>query len=110
MQQEGEVGSKNWLTISSIQGIKEGEGNGFFGKYGEQNVDFAMLTIKEIAKIALRATGKDLEIKFDETKPDGQFRKDTSPNKLLKEIDFEFMTLEKGIKRVYDNFSKRHDR
>ncbi len=67
-------------------------------------------TIKKIAEIALRATGKDLEIKFDETKPDGQFRKDTSPNKLLKEIDFEFMTLEKGIKRVYDNFSKRHDR
>ena len=33
-----------------------------------------------------------------------------SLNKLLKEIDFEFMTLEKGIKRVYDNFSKRHDR
>ncbi len=50
MQQEGEVGSKNWLTISSIQGIKEGEGNGFFGKYGEQNVDFAISTIKEIAK------------------------------------------------------------
>ena len=51
MQQEGEVGSKKWLTISSIQGLKEGEGNGFFGKYGEQNVDFAMSTIKEIAKI-----------------------------------------------------------
>ena len=47
MQQEGEVGFKNWLTISSIQGIKEGE-EWFFGKYGEQNVDFAMLTIKKL--------------------------------------------------------------
>lgn len=51
MQQEGIDGSENWLKISSIQGIKEGEGNGFFGKYRKENVNAAIRAIKEIAKI-----------------------------------------------------------
>lgn len=51
MQQEGESGSEKWLKISSIQGLKDGEGNGFFCKFGEQNVAWSISTIKKIAKI-----------------------------------------------------------
>lgn len=51
MQQEGVIGSEEWLTIKSIQGIKAGQGNGFFNKYGYTNMVWSLDTIKEIAKI-----------------------------------------------------------
>ena len=53
---------------------------------------------------------RDLEIVYDKTKPDGQYRKDIDSSKLLSVLkDFKFTSLEEGIRRVYDNFSKRHD-
>ena len=50
-------------------------------------------------------------VNYDNTKPDGQFRKDVDSSKLLGVLkDFKFTSLEEGIKKVYDNFSKRHNR
>ena len=66
------------------------------------------LSIKNMAKIALESCGlKNIEIVFDSTKPDGQFRKDVSIDK-LKSLLPEFKTLDlgKGIKKVYDKISK----
>ena len=69
-------------------------------------------SINEIAKIAKNACLKDkLVVNYDNTKPDGQFRKDVDSSKLLSVLDdFKFTPLGEGIKKVYDNFSKRHNR
>jgi len=71
-----------------------------------QNMNIAIkdnLSIKEMAKIALKSMGAaHLEIKFDPTKPDGQFRKDVSIEKL--ESIFPNWTptsLEDGISQTY---------
>ena len=68
-------------------------------------------SIHEMAEIAIKACGKGhLEITYDNTKPDGQYRKDVDSSKLLSVLNnFKFTTLEEGIRRVYDNFSKRHN-
>ena len=64
-------------------------------------------SIDEIAEIAKKACDKEnLIIGYDNTKPDGQFRKDVDSTKLLMILqDFEFTPLQEGIKKVYDNFS-----
>jgi len=69
-------------------------------------------SINEIANIAKRSCKKEnLVVSYDNSKPDGQFRKDVDSSKLLSVLkDFEFTSLEKGIKKVYDNFSKRYNR
>ena len=61
------------------------------------------LSINEMVKIALMSTNNEhLEIVYDKTKPNGQYRKDISIDKLLKLIpDYKFITLEEGIKMVY---------
>ena len=68
-------------------------------------------SIEEMTKIGLKACGKeDLKIIYDNTKPDGQYRKDIDSSKLLSVLKgFEFTSLEEGIRRVYDNFSKRYN-
>ena len=68
-------------------------------------------SIEEMTRIGLRACGKeDLKIIYDNTKPDGQYRKDIDSSKLLSVLkDFKFTSLEDGIRRVYDNFSKRYN-
>lgn len=60
-------------------------------------------SIREIAEIALEATGNQgMELRFDSTSPDGQFRKDVSNKKMMGVFpDFEFTPLADGIKRVY---------
>lgn len=69
------------------------------------------ISIEEITKIGMEACGKgDLEIVYDKTKPDGQYRKDVDSSKLISVMkDFEFTSLESGIRRVYDNFSQRYN-
>lgn len=60
-------------------------------------------SIREIAEIALQATGhEDFALNFDQTSPDGQFRKDVS-NARMKTFmpDFEFTPLTDGIRKVY---------
>ena len=68
-------------------------------------------SIEEITKIGLKACSKeDLKINYNNTKPDGQYRKDVDSSKLMSVLkDFEFTSLEEGIRRVYDNFSKSHN-
>ena len=69
-------------------------------------------SINDLAVIGKKACLKDkLVVNYDNTKPDGQFRKDVDSSKLLEVLkDFKFTSLEEGIKKVYDNFSKRHNR
>ena len=69
-------------------------------------------SINEIAKIGKKACEKDkIVVNYDNTKPDGQFRKDVDSSKLLSVLeDFEFTTLEDGIKKTYDTFSKKYYR
>ena len=68
-------------------------------------------SIEDITKIGMKACGKsNLEITYDNTKPDGQYRKDVDSSKLLSVLgDFKFTPLSKGIRRVYDNFSQRYN-
>ena len=69
-------------------------------------------SINEITNIGKKACLKEnLVVNYDSTKPDGQFRKDVDSSKLLSILkDFKFTSLEEGIKKVYDNFSKRYNR
>lgn len=68
------------------------------------------LSIRRIAEIALKACGlENFELKFDNSSPDGQFRKDVSNKKMREHFpDFEFTPLDEGIKKVY-TFYKEHD-
>ena len=59
--------------------------------------------IMEIAEEGLKAAGKDLELQFDPTKPDGQYRKDCDNSKMRELFpDFKFLSLEDGLRRVYN--------
>ena len=60
-------------------------------------------SIDDIAKIALIACdATHLSIEYDNSKPDGQYKK-TSSNERLKKLfpDFKFTKLEDGIKETY---------
>jgi GDP-L-fucose synthase len=61
------------------------------------------LTIDTMAKIALKACGaSNIKIKYDATKPNGQYRKDVSIDKLKNKIpSFNPIKLEEGIKTTY---------
>tara|TARA_R110000851_G_scaffold329195_1_gene500834 strand:- start:118 stop:1023 length:906 start_codon:yes stop_codon:yes gene_type:complete len=66
--------------------------------------DSECLSIRELAETTLRALDIDLELKFDTSKPDGQYRKDVSNKKLLEFFpDFKFTSFEDGIRLVYKN-------
>jgi GDP-L-fucose synthase len=60
-------------------------------------------SIREIAEIALKACGhEEFALNFDQTSPDGQFRKDVSNAKMRSLMpDFQFTPLEDGIRKVY---------
>lgn len=68
------------------------------------------LSIKEIANILLDiANLNDIELIFDDTKPDGQYRKDVSILKLKEYIpNFTPIKLKEGLKLVYDKISERY--
>ena len=68
-------------------------------------------SIEEITKIGMEAVGKgDLEITYDNTKPDGQYRKDVDSSKILSVMkDFEFTSLGDGIGKVYEDFCERYN-
>ena len=65
------------------------------------------LSIKEMAKIALKAMGAEhLEIKFDSTKPDGSPRKFLDSRK-INSLDFKTKTsLKEGLVKTYQDFTK----
>jgi len=65
-----------------------------------------VFNIEEIAKIAIKATNSNLDIKFDSSMPNGQIRKDLDISKMDSLIsDYEFTPFEDGIKILY-NFYK----
>lgn len=61
-------------------------------------------SILDLATIALKACdAENIELNFDTSKPDGQYRKDASSEKfLLKYPDFKFTSLYDGIKKIYN--------
>lgn len=65
------------------------------------------LSIKQIAEIALDACdSKHLKIEWDRTKPNGQYRKDVSINKMKSIININITPLKDGIKKIYDSYDK----
>lgn len=64
------------------------------------------LSIRQIAEAALEACGMEsLQIEFDGTSPDGQYRKDVSNAKMMNHFpDFEFTPLKEGVRSVYDHY------
>ena len=69
------------------------------------------LSIAQIAKIALEATkSSNLELVFDESSPDGQYRKDLCNDRLFNIIgSFRFTSLSEGIKRTYEWFKEKQE-
>jgi GDP-L-fucose synthase len=66
------------------------------------------LSIREMVDIALKSCNlQNTQLVFDKTKPDGQYRKDVSIEKLKGLLpNFKTLPLNKGIKKVYDKISK----
>tara|TARA_R110000822_G_scaffold162284_3_gene302684 strand:+ start:3063 stop:3959 length:897 start_codon:yes stop_codon:yes gene_type:complete len=66
------------------------------------------LSIREMVDITLKSCNlKNTQLVFDKTKPDGQYRKDVSIEKLKGLLpNFKTLPLNKGIKKVYDKISK----
>lgn len=65
-------------------------------------------SIKEIAEIALKScNSSNLKIEFDRTKPNGQYRKDVSIDK-LKSLFPKYLpiSLSDGIKNIYNTYDK----
>ena len=66
-------------------------------------------SISELVHIALSACDcGNMTIKYDKTKPDGQYRKTVS-NQVLRSVmpDLEFTPLKTGIKEVFDHYSAK---
>lgn len=68
------------------------------------------LSINEIAKIALKSLNLNhISIKYDNEKPDGQYRKDVCTNRFNTYFpNFQFTDLTTGIKEVYDTVFKNN--
>lgn len=66
-----------------------------------------ILTIKQIAEIALEScNSKHLKIEWDTTKPNGQYRKDVSIDKMKSIININITPLKDGIKKIYNSYDK----
>ena len=64
-------------------------------------------SINEMAEAALESLSKDYEIAYSKPELDGQYRKDVSSEKLKIILpNFEFTSLKKGMKMVYDKISQ----
>lgn len=70
------------------------------------------LTISQIANIALKACDSThLKIVYDNTKPNGQYRKDITAKKLKSLMpEFKPTSLENGIKKMYKNYLQQDDK
>ena len=67
------------------------------------------MSVDEIALTAiLECHGKDMSIKYDNSKPNGQYRKDVDASIFKEQIkDFKFKPLPTGIKEIYDLYKQR---
>mgnify|MGYP003125972666 FL=1 len=66
------------------------------------------LSIDNIARIALKACNcQHMDIEYDSSKPDGQYRKDVCTKKMNSIFtDLKFIDLEEGIKEVYKKLER----
>lgn len=72
----------------------------------EENLSIKSYTLKILEILGF----SDWKIKFDETKPDGQFRKDVSIRKLKHYFpDFRFTPFEEGISEVFQSLLNKSD-
>lgn len=69
------------------------------------------LSIRQMAEMSLNELNLNhIKLNFDITKPDGQYRKDVSIEKLKDLlINFKPLPFNKGIKKVYDKISQRYN-
>lgn len=77
----------------------------FEGHDGSFNVaPNSNLSVDKIARIALKACDAEyLSIKYDPSKPNGQFRKDVDTKALMEAMpEIQFLDLASGIKKIYD--------
>lgn len=67
-------------------------------------------SINQMAEMTLEALGKsDWTIDYDASKPDGQFRKDVSCDKMLQFLgNYNFITFKDGVTRVYNVLKDRY--
>lgn len=65
-----------------------------------------VLTIEEIANIAIDSCSSNAKINWDISKPNGQYRKDVCTNKMKSIINIDMTRLEIGIKNVYNEYDK----
>tara|TARA_B100000287_G_scaffold352627_1_gene342129 strand:- start:1108 stop:2025 length:918 start_codon:yes stop_codon:yes gene_type:complete len=64
-------------------------------------------SIKDMVDITLKSLNKKVSVIFDSEKPDGQFRKTVSCDKMVSLIDdFEFTKLKDGVVKVYEEVKK----
>lgn len=52
----------NFVVLHSLSGIKDGDGNGFFKKYGADNMKYASDTVKRLLKITKEYQKPDFEL------------------------------------------------
>jgi GDP-L-fucose synthase len=66
-------------------------------------------SINQMALMSLEALGKtDWRITYDNDKPDGQFRKDVSSDKMMKAMgNFNFTEFSEGVIKVYNKIKQR---
>ncbi len=76
-------------------------------KFGPPNQNFS---INEMATRNLEALGKDdWAIEYDSEKPDGQFRKDVSSEKMMHCLgEYDFIEFKSGVERVYNAIKEIH--
>jgi len=69
------------------------------------------ISIKNIAETALKVCdAEDVELIWDSSKPDGQYRKDVSNEKMLNIFpDFKFVSIEEGILQTYKKIINLND-
>ncbi len=67
-------------------------------------------SIHEMATMTLEALGKDdWAIEYDSEKPDGQFRKDVSSEKMMHCLgEYDFIEFKSGVERVYNAIKEAH--
>ncbi len=71
------------------------------------NIAVKEYCIRTIAGIAIQECGVDLKVFFDETMPDGQYRKSCSGEKLRSIMpEMEFVQLEDGIRKTFEWYSE----
>lgn len=67
-------------------------------------------SIHEMAKMTLQTLKKDdWDINYDLSKPDGQFRKDVSSDKMKNLLkDYKFIKFKNGVKKVYNSLKEKN--